>query len=34
MQKFMKFDNTFLDALTEQAKQSPRLRMHYDHRDK
>ena len=29
----MKFDNTFLDALTEQAKQSPRLRTHYDHRD-
>lgn len=30
----MIFDNTFLDALTEQAKQSPRLRMHYDLRDK
>lgn len=30
----MKFDNTILDTLTEQAKQSPRLRMHYDLRDK
>ena len=29
----MKFDNTFLDSLTEQAKQSPRQRMHYDLRD-
>ena len=29
----MKFNNTFLDALTEQAKQSPRQRMHYDLRD-
>ena len=29
----MKFNNTFLDALTEQAKQSPRLRMYYDLRD-
>ena len=29
----MKFDNTFLDALTKKAKASPRLRMHYDLRD-
>ena len=29
----MKFDHSFLDALTEQAKQSPRFRMHYDLRD-
>ena len=33
MQKYMKIDNNFLDTLTEQAKQSPRLRMHYDLRD-
>ena len=25
----MKIDNTFLDALTEKAKASPRFRMHY-----
>ena len=29
----MKFDDTFLDTLTEQAKQSLRLRIHYDLRD-
>ena len=29
----MKFDNHFLDTLTEKAKASPRLRMHYDLRD-
>ena len=29
----MNFDSKFLDALTEQAKQSPRQRMHYDLRD-
>lgn len=29
----MKIDNTFLDALTEKAKASPRFRMHYDLRD-
>ena len=29
----MKFNNTFLDTLTEQAKQSPRQRMHHDLRD-
>ena len=29
----MKFDNTFLDTLTEPAKHSPCLRMHYDLRD-
>lgn len=29
----MIFDDEFLDTLTEQAKQSPRLRMHYDLRD-
>ena len=29
----MKFDQAFLDTLTEQAKQSLRQRMHYDLRD-
>ena len=29
----MKFDNAFLDALTQKAKESPRLRMHHDLRD-
>lgn len=29
----MKFDNHFLDTLTEKAKASPRLRMHHDLRD-
>ena len=29
----MKFDHSFLNALTEQAMQSPRKRMHYDLRD-
>ena len=29
----MKFDKTFLDTLTEKAKASPQLRMHYDLRD-
>lgn len=29
----MKFDNFFLDKLSQQAKASPRLRMHYDLRD-
>ena len=29
----VKIDNTLLDALTEQAKASPRLRMNYDLRN-
>ncbi len=29
----MRFDKPFLDGLTEQAKNSPRLRMNYDLRD-
>lgn len=29
----MKIDNELLDELTERAKESPRLRMHYDLRD-
>ena len=29
----MKFDKDFLDQLSEQAKASPRLRMHFDLRD-
>lgn len=29
----MRFDKAFLDRLTEQAKNSPRLRMNYDLRD-
>lgn len=29
----MRFDKLFLDGLTEQAKNSPRLRMNYDLRD-
>ncbi len=33
MEKYLLSDGAFLDALTERAKRSERLRMHYDLRD-